>query len=78
MTYIPGNFYRVCDLCGQKYRQSETRKDWQGLWLCPKDYEPRHPQDLIRAKKDKQSVTEPRPEPADYFLADNEVTINDL
>lgn len=78
MPYIPGDFYRVCAYCGQKYRQSQMRKDWKGDYLCPKDWEPRHPQDFVRGKKDRQSVHEPRPEPQDYFLSDNEVSADDL
>lgn len=78
MPYIPGDFWRICDRCGRKIRQSETRKTWDGLWVCPDDWEPRHPQDFVTGKTDKQSVPEPRPEPADYFLSDNEVTAEDL
>lgn len=78
MVYIPGDFWRICDRCGQKVRQSKTRKTWDGLWVCEKDWEERHPQDFVRGKKDKQSVSEPRPEPAHYFLTDNEVTADDL
>ena len=78
MPYIPGDFWRICDRCGGKFRQSETRKTWDGLWVCKKDWEPRHPQDSIRGRGDRQSVPEPRPEPEDYFLSDNEVTAEDL
>ncbi len=78
MTYVPGDFWRICDRCGKKIRQSETRKTWDGLWVCENDWEPRHPQDFVRGKKDKQAVNEPRPEPANYFLSDNEVSADDL
>jgi len=78
MVYIPGDFWRICDRCGKKIRRSKTRKDWQGLWVCENDWEPRHPQDFVRGKKDKQAVSEPRPESEDYFLSDNEVTADDL
>ena len=76
--YIPGEFWRICDRCGQKVRQSETKKTWDGLWVCHKDFELRHPQDFVKGRKDKQSVPEPRPEPTDYFLSDNEVTQESL
>ena len=78
MPYIPGDFWRICDRCGKKIRQSLTRKTWDGLWVCENDWEPRHPQDFVRGVEDKQSVREPRPEAEDYFLSDNEVTADDL
>ena len=78
MTYIPGDFWRICDRCGRKFRQSQTRKTWDGLWVCERDFEERHPQDFVKSKTDKQSVREPRPEPEDYFLSDNEVTRESL
>ena len=78
MTYIPGDFWRICDRCGKRFRQSETRKTWDGLWVCKKDFETRQPQDFVKGKADKQAVREPRPQPTDYFLSDNEVTADDL
>lgn len=78
MPYIPGDFWRICDRCGQRFRQSKMKKTWDNLWVCKRDWEPRHPQDFVRGKTDRQSVPEPRPEPADYFLSDNEVTADDL
>ena len=78
MPYIPGDFWRICDRCGGKFRQSETQKTWDGLWVCKKDWEPRHPQDFVHGRSDRQTVPEPRPEPTDYFLSDNEVTAEDL
>jgi hypothetical protein len=79
MPYIPGDFWRICDRCGLKVRQSKTRKTWDNLWTCAATcWEPRHPQDFVKGKADKQSVPEPRPEATDYFLSDNEVTAEDL
>lgn len=76
--YIPGDFWRICDVCGFKTRASATQKRWDGLMVCRKDWEPRHPQDNVRARPDKQIVANPRPEAADVFLTDNEVTADDL
>jgi len=78
MTYIKGEFWRICDRCGKRFRQSETYKTWDGLWVCKDDYEERHPQDFVKGIADKQSVPEPRPEATDYFLEENEVTADDL
>ena len=78
MPYIPGEFYRFCERCGQKTLQSKTQKEWNGLWVCNKCYEPRHPQDFVKSRKDLQAVPDPRPEQPDSFLADNAVTADDL
>lgn len=78
MPYIPGDFWRVCDRCGLRYRQSQTKKTWDGLWVCDDCFEPRHPQDFVTGREDRQAVPEPRPEPEPYFLSDNEVTADDL
>ena len=62
--YIPGDYYQICDECGRKIRNSESRKRWDGLIVCPADYEERHPQDLFNdAVTDKQSVADARPRP---------------
>lgn len=61
--YIPGDYKRVCDVCGFVYRASTTFKRWDGLITCSQDWEPRHPQDFVRGRTDRQNVPEPRSEP---------------
>lgn len=78
MTYIAGDHYRICDVCGFKMRASETRKRWDGVIVCEADWEPRHPQDYVKARPDRQRVAQPRPEPPDVFLNPNDVTGDDL
>jgi hypothetical protein len=78
MTYRSGDFSRICDVCGFQYRASQTLKRWDGLFVCTKDWEPRHPQDFVKGRVDKQRVPDPRPEQDDYFLSDNEVTRDSL
>lgn len=63
MSYVPGDFWRICDRCGFKKRASQTYKTWDGLYVCYEDFETRHPQDFVRGRKDHQNVTDPRPEP---------------
>lgn len=75
--YRPGDFYRICDVCGFKVRASETKKRWDGMIVCIPDWEPRHPQDFVRGKVDKQTVKDPRPEPTDVFVT-TPVTAADL
>lgn len=50
--YRPGENRSCCPVCGKEYRASEYRKRWDGLWVCWKDYEERHPQDFVRGRKD--------------------------
>lgn len=33
----------VCDRCGLDCRHSELRKEWSGVWVCPKCFEAKHP-----------------------------------
>lgn len=76
--YRPGDYYLICDECGFKVRASETRKRWDGLRVCAKDWEPRHPQDFVRGRRDRQRVPEPRPEAPDVFIDENDVTAESL
>lgn len=66
--YVPGDFWRICDVCGFRYRASETFKRWDGLITCSEDWEERHPQDFVRGRRDNQNVPNPRPEALDSFL----------
>lgn len=76
--YKPGDYYLTCDECGFKVRKSEVRKRWDGLMVCRADWETRHPQDSLKAKRDRQRVHIARPEPADVFLEVGDVTEADL
>lgn len=78
MGYVPGDFWRQCDRCGFKTRSSQTKKEWTGLIVCGPCWEPRHPQDFVRGRPDRQAVQDPRPEQPDTFLDTNEVTADDL
>ncbi len=60
----------ICDRCGSKKWNDELRKEWTGLMVCAVGcWEPRHPQDRVRGKADRQAPPWVRPEPADVFLA---------
>lgn len=61
--YIAGDYWMICDRCGFKRRRSQMQKTWDGLWVCPEDFETRHPQDYVKGVVDKQSVPVARPEP---------------
>jgi hypothetical protein len=77
-TYRPGDHYVICDECGFQCRASETRKRWDGMRVCNKDYESRHPQDGVRGRRDRQTVKGARSEAPDVFLEDNAVTRESL
>lgn len=47
-TNWPGNWKVACHICGMWYPSSEIQKRWDGALVCPKDYETRHPQTMIR------------------------------
>lgn len=76
--YVPGDHYCICDVCGFKVRASETRMRWDNLRVCSKDWEPRHSQDFVKGRKDKQAVPNARPERPDTFLEPNDVTAESL
>ena len=78
MNYQAGGFYRICGRCGFKKRNWQTVKDADGLFVCAEDFDGEHPQDHVRGKNDRQRVPNPRPEPTETFLTDNEVTRGSL
>lgn len=49
-TTWPGNWKCACHVCGFWYPSSEIKKRWDGALVCPKDYETRHPQTLIKVR----------------------------
>lgn len=58
----------ICDVCGFKYRASVARRRWDGLMVCPSDFEYRQPQDFVKAKTDKIVADIIRPRTEDTFL----------
>lgn len=47
---------------------SDSRKEWTGSIVSKDVFEQRHPQDLIRSRRDDMSVPDPRPRPLDRFV----------
>lgn len=73
--YRPGDFNVICDVCGQKIKASVSKKRWDGLIVCPDDYELRHPMDFIKTPTDHISVPFARPiQPDDFLQVCNEAT----
>lgn len=72
--YAHGQNNVICDVCGFKYKSSQVRTRWDGLTVCKKDWEPRQPQDFVRAKHDDQRPIVSSPEDDDVFLNPGDVT----
>jgi len=66
--YKPGDWNAICEVCGQKFKASKLKRRWDGLLVCKRDWEPRHPQDFVRGVKDKQSVPFTRKETPDSVV----------
>lgn len=81
--YEHGKWNAVCDRCGFEYKSSQLAKEWNGLRTCrgagtSDCWEPRHPQEMLRTKADRQAPPWTRPEPPDVFLAPGDVTVEGL
>lgn len=80
--YKSGEYYQICDICGFRKRNTQTRKNWKNQIVCADTcWEPRHPQLSVTSKKDKQAVRDPRPEPTDTYLSTayaDRITADDL
>lgn len=65
--YSPGEYNVACFQCGRKFKSGVMRKHWQGYLVCPEHWEPRHPQDFVRAVPDYMGVDNAQP-PGDVFV----------
>jgi hypothetical protein len=57
-----GDYLVVDDRTGITRWRSECIKDWQGLIVHRSVYEPRHPQDFLRARREDFRIPDARPE----------------
>ena len=64
-TYKHSEWNAICDYCGEEFKSSQLKKDWQGYYACKLDWNPRQPQDFLKGVKDDPSVEWTRPEGAD-------------
>jgi len=67
-SYIRGDWNAICDDCGWQYKASELKSRWDGLRVCYKCWEPRHPQDFVRSVTDTQAPSWTRPESSDTYV----------
>ena len=60
--YKEGQHKFQCDRCGRSYWSADKRVDgYTSGIVCKKCYDPKHPQDYVRAKPDDPSVDNARP-----------------
>lgn len=57
--YVPGQNWVECMRCGLDYRHSDIKREWTGLVVCKTCWEPRHPQDFVRARTDRIAAPGP-------------------
>lgn len=59
---MPRNYFKAgewnirCMICDRKIKSGSIMKRWDGLLVCPDDYENRHPMDFLRARQERISV----------------------
>lgn len=66
--FISGDWNAICDSCGFTFLASELRQKYDNAFVCSGCWEPRHPQELLRTRKDKITVSYSRPEAEDIFV----------
>ncbi len=65
--YVSGQHNVTCDACSRKIKAGISKQRWDGFRVCPSCFEERHPQDFVRARQDKISVSFSRPIPTLTF-----------
>lgn len=80
--FVKGQWNVICDRCGFAFKSASLRREWTGLMVCHGPatndcWEPRHPQDFVKGRADKQAPAWTRPEPPDDFIS-TPVTEDDL
>lgn len=63
-----GKWNAICDVCGCKFKSSDLMQRWDGLMVCSKDFEARHPQDFLRVRTDTPAIPWSRPVGEDTYL----------
>lgn len=69
--FRPASYYFICDVCGFKFHKEEMKIRWDNMVTCKGCWEPRHPQDFLRAREDRQSVPISRPRSTDIYIQPN-------
>ncbi len=64
-----GEWNAICDSCGFKFKSGQLKKRWDGFMVCDGCNEPRHEQDFLRTKPDRQDLPWSRPQQTDSFVS---------
>ena len=65
MSYIKGEWNFICPRCGYKVKSHRIRKEWTGLVVCDKCYDPKNPADYPpKTLKDPYPVSDISDRPA--------------
>lgn len=67
-NFVLGDHNASCFECGRKRKASELKRHWQGYWVCPDHWEPRHPQDFAGPVAAEEQVPFAQPQ-EDTFIA---------
>lgn len=84
--YEAGQWDAICDRCGFRFKSRQLKREWTNLMVCTgagtnECWEPRHPQEFLRGKTDRQATPWARPEPPEIDVSvgsGNEVSAGDL
>ena len=69
--YRSGTYNGICDRCGSKFKFSDLKLEWDGLYVCTANgcWEARQPQDYVKGVRDNMAVPVSRPDQPSVFLA---------
>lgn len=76
--FVLGDSKGCCDRCGFDFYQSMLRKEWTGAMVCSLCWDPKHPQDSLQPRAERNNVKDARPAPAYRFVEPGEITGADL
>lgn len=62
-----GDYNAECSMCEGKFKASELRKHWAGMFRCDRCWEPRQPQDFVKAGSPEEPVPWSQP-PNEVFI----------
>ena len=65
-----GDWNAICDRCGSKFKFSQLKLEWDGLYVCTANgcFEIRQPQDYVKGVMDNMAVPVSRPDQPAVFL----------
>ena len=68
--YKSGTYNGICDRCGSKFKFSDLKLEWDGLYVCTANgcWEPRQPQDYVKGVRDDMAVPVSRPDQPAVYL----------